>query len=74
MAPEKTKKKTRAEQAIEMMKRKSGATAAQIAERFGIAEHSVRALISRLEGVQIQTVRSNGGKTVYKIETQQAAE
>jgi predicted ArsR family transcriptional regulator len=72
MATEKPKKKTRSALAVEMMKRKTGATAAQIAERFSIAEHSVRALISRIEGETITTSKVPGGKTVYKIDSHPA--
>jgi predicted ArsR family transcriptional regulator len=66
MATEKAKKKTRTELAIEMMKRKTGATAAQMAERFNIKEHSVRALISKIDGVS--TSKPAGGSTVYRVE------
>jgi arginine repressor len=63
---------TRNEEIISMMKRKSGATTAQISERTGMQEHSARALISRLE-IQVTKTKNGKGVTVYSIPSESEA-
>lgn len=57
---------TRTEEIEKMMKRKTGATVAQICEKTGMLAHSARAFISRMDADITKT--KNGGKpTVYTI-------
>lgn len=57
---------TRNEEVISMLKRKTGATTAQIAAKTGMQEHSARALISRLD-VEVTKTKNGNGVTVYSI-------
>lgn len=66
MAPDKAKKKTNKDIVVDMMQRKAGATAAQIASRLNIKETSARSMISRITSVEVSTSKSSGGQTVYK--------
>ena len=49
-----------------LLRRKNGATTAQIKERTGMQEHSARALISRL-GIPVTKTKNGAGATVYSI-------
>ncbi len=51
-----------------MLRRKNGATVAQICEKTGMLPHSARALISGIRGSETVTTSKDGSKpTVYKI-------
>lgn len=57
-----------------MLKRKSGATTAQICEKTGMLEHSARALISQIGKIETVTKSKTGDKpTVYRIEVAEKA-
>lgn len=62
-----TKKTTRKDEVIAMMKRKTGATVEQICAKTGMQPHSARAFISRMEAT-IKKEKTGDKPTVYRIE------
>lgn len=69
-----TKKTSRKDEVIAMLKRSNGATTAQIMERTKMLEHSARALISGIGKDHTVTKLKSGDKpTVYKIEASSTA-
>ena len=68
------KKTSRRDEVIAMLKRKTGATTAQIMEKTGMLEHSARALISGIAKDHTVNKSKSGDKaTVYKIEAKSEA-
>ena len=61
-----TKKTTRKDEVIAMMKRKSGATVEQICAKTGMQAHSARAFISRLD-VEVTKTKNGDKPTVYSV-------
>lgn len=59
-------KKTRKDEVIALMKRKSGVTVAQICDKTGMQAHSARALISRLD-VNVKKTKNGDKPMVYSI-------
>jgi hypothetical protein len=63
-----TKKISRRDEVIAMLKRKSGATVEQIVAKTGMLPHSARALISGIAKDETVNKSKNGSKpTVYSI-------
>lgn len=68
-----TKKTSRPDEVIAMLKRKSGATVEQIVAKTGMLPHSARALISGIAKDETVNKSKNGSKpTVYSIATAEA--
>lgn len=68
-APKPTKPRvTRADEVVELLRRKNGATVAEMVTRFGLQPHSIRAIISvesRKRGLKVELV----GRAHYRIIT-----
>lgn len=63
-----TKKTTRKDEVIALMKRKSGVTVEQICAKTGMQAHSARAFISRMpEELKIVKTKTGDKPTVYRI-------
>jgi hypothetical protein len=60
------KRPTRADEVVELLRRKNGATIEEMVKRFGIQPHSIRAIISvesRKRGLKVEML----GKAHYRI-------
>lgn len=69
-ASDKPRKVSKADQAIEMLKRPEGATIPELCDAFGWLAHSARALLSvetRKRGLAVEKAKNEGRGTVYKV-------
>jgi hypothetical protein len=68
-ATEPTKRATRGDEVVELLRRKNGATIAEMVTRFGLQPHSLRAIISvesRKRGLTVELV----GRAHYRVVAQ----
>jgi hypothetical protein len=64
---------TKAEKVLELMRRKEGATLAEIAKATDWQNHSIRGFVSghviKKMGLKVESTKSGAGERTYRIET-----